>query len=182
MAYCLITRNLLFDLIKDLFFIVTLPTNCFFFSVECEYICFILNIGSVKKKRKEQIHEIRRPVKIVRPLSINLNVFYFAALCFPRFLHLTEMRNERTPHSYFVRIFLIKLAGSSAFNQDTVTQSPVRVFENKLCQRELKNTSPRDARSPEKRLRDDNVAFYVFTHLLKIRCWLGHRQDPRGGF
>jgi len=72
---------------------------------------------------------IRRPVKIVRRLSINLsNVFYFTALCFPRFLHLTEMRNERTPHSYFVRIFLIKLAGSSAFNQDTVTQSPVRVW------------------------------------------------------
>lgn len=65
-------------------------------------------------------------------------MFHFTTLYFPRFLYLTEdgggggyeMRNERTPHSYFVRIFLVRLAGSSAvslFRQDAATQSPVHM-------------------------------------------------------
>jgi len=126
---------------------------------------------------------IRRPVKIVRRLSINLsNVFYFTALCFPRFLHLTEMRNERTPHSYFVRIFLIKLAGSSAFSHDTATQSPVRVW--RACSKTNDVNGNSKIRAWGTREAPRNVwemimsSSMTISHLLKIRCWLGLRS-PR---
>lgn len=66
------------------------------------------------------------------------------------------MRNERTPHSYFVRIFLVRLAGSSAFRSFAKirSKSPVltRVID-KLNGRVYRQRELEDTSRPDRHLR-----------------------------